>query len=365
MSMKKRLSAFLVAMLAGSMPALSWAAAGTEGASFLDIPVGGAPAALGSAYTAQASDAYAPVWNPAGLGFVDVPQMAAMHSNYIESLHYEFASFALPFDGSKGLAASIQYLGSGDIDVRDNAGNLTGGTFNATFAAYSLAYGQKLNDKLAVGITGKAITENISDASAKAYAADAGVLYKPSERLSIGSVLANAGTPIKFVNQSDSLPLALRLGGTYKIIPELEASLEGVYRRDGLVSAQMGLEWKYADLLSLRGGYNTSRTNGLGASAGLSAGAGLFLYGQEIDYAWVPFGDLGSIQYISLVLRFSTKAPPNRPVMQRAEATSSEKDFSTNDASDSEYHDLNDMLNDSEKKSLQQHSAPEKTSDGE
>src|SRR5450631_2020075 len=48
-----------------------WASAGTEGASFLDIPVGAGPAALGSAYTALATNAYAPVWNPAGLGMLN------------------------------------------------------------------------------------------------------------------------------------------------------------------------------------------------------------------------------------------------------------------------------------------------------
>jgi hypothetical protein len=43
------------------------AASGTKGAAFLDIPVCAGPAALGSAYTALSNDAYAPVWNPAGL----------------------------------------------------------------------------------------------------------------------------------------------------------------------------------------------------------------------------------------------------------------------------------------------------------
>ena len=60
--MRSRLA--LLSLLIFASPGL-WAASGTEGASFLDIPVGAGPAALGAAYTAQANDVYAPVWNPA------------------------------------------------------------------------------------------------------------------------------------------------------------------------------------------------------------------------------------------------------------------------------------------------------------
>src|ERR1700722_15182375 len=77
-------------------PSSSIAASGTEGAAFLEIPVGAGPAALGSAYSALARDAYAPVYNPAGLGFLSVPEFAAQHLSYLESINYEFGSFAIP-----------------------------------------------------------------------------------------------------------------------------------------------------------------------------------------------------------------------------------------------------------------------------
>src|SRR6202171_1539877 len=97
------------------LPAASRAASGTEGAAFLDIPVGAGPAALGSAYTALAIDAYAPVWNPAGLGFLSGIQVEGQHLSYLESVHYEHASFVFPFKNNRGIGASIQYLGTGDI----------------------------------------------------------------------------------------------------------------------------------------------------------------------------------------------------------------------------------------------------------
>ena len=59
---------FLLVLSAIFFASHAWGFSGTEGASFLDIPVGAGPAALGGAYTALATDAYAPIYNPAGLG---------------------------------------------------------------------------------------------------------------------------------------------------------------------------------------------------------------------------------------------------------------------------------------------------------
>src|SRR6185437_423325 len=67
-----------------------WGSAGTEGASFLDIPVGAGPAAMGSAYTALATNGYAPVWNPSGLARLQDNELAGQHLSYLESIHYEF-----------------------------------------------------------------------------------------------------------------------------------------------------------------------------------------------------------------------------------------------------------------------------------
>src|SRR5262245_22944582 len=73
----------LLGLMINAIPA--YAGAGTEGASFLDIPVGAGPAAMGSAYTALANNAYAPVWNPAGLGMLRGNELAGQHVSYLES----------------------------------------------------------------------------------------------------------------------------------------------------------------------------------------------------------------------------------------------------------------------------------------
>jgi hypothetical protein len=281
------------------------ASSGTEGASFLDIPVGAGPAALGSAYSAMASDAYAPVWNPAGLARIDSNQFAAQHLSYLETIHYEFASFVHPLGKGRTLGGSIQYLGSGDIAGTDLFGNPTA-DFSAHYAAYSLAYGQPINDKLSLGLTGKIINAKISDVSANAYAFDLGSMYQATSRLRLACVLSNVGTKLTFLDQSDSLPLAFHVGAQYRMNSNLTLAEEGVYEQTGLASYHTGLEWAPMDHLVLRLGYRTDTLKGLSPLAGLTTGIGLNLWGFELSYAWVPLGDLGNTQYFSLLMKFGS-----------------------------------------------------------
>src|SRR5207245_1289642 len=140
----------IASIILAALQSMSYASAGTEGASFLDIPVGAGPAGLGGAYSALARDAYAPTWNPAGLGSVEANEAAAQHLSYLESMNYEYLSFVHPMGDSRGTSAvhrgvgfSAQYLGSGDItraDV-DQSGNpiISGATYSSHYGAYSVA----------------------------------------------------------------------------------------------------------------------------------------------------------------------------------------------------------------------------------
>jgi len=281
----------------------SYAASGTEGASFLDIPVGAGPAAMGSAYSALATDAYAPVWNPAGLGFVDSTQVAAQHLSYLESIYYEYLGSAIKLKDGSAVGVSAQYLGSGDIPGAALDGTPQG-NYSSHFAAYSLAYGRRLLDNLSLGLTGKVLDAKIADVGSRAYAADFGALYKPMEKVQVAATVTNIGSKLTFLNDDSSLPLTGRLGAAYEPTKHWLFSAEGDYEKTGLLSEHFGVQWKPIDMIALRAGYKTDTTKELGAMAGLTTGLGLNIWGQEFSYAWVPIGDLGSTQYFSFLLRF-------------------------------------------------------------
>jgi hypothetical protein len=311
----------LSATLALALGGRALASSGTEGASFLDIPVGAGPAAMGSAYTALATNAYAPTWNPGALGFVPGLEFSGQHLSYLESINYEYISavFPLPRSRESGvqrtLGFSAQYLGSGDITRTNDSGNIEG-EFSSHYGAYNFAYGQTLGEKLSLGVTGKMIQAKIDDVSASAYATDFGALYKAGEKLALGATLVNVGSKLKFISEGDPLPLAFRVGAAYKPLHQILTSAEVVYRKTGLASFHTGIQWRPLDAISMRLGYRTDTLKGLSALAGLSTGIGIHAWGQELSYAWVPYGDLGNTQYFSLHVKLGDREEAKRNLIQ-------------------------------------------------
>lgn len=306
----------------------SFAGTGTDGADFLNIPVGAEPAALGGSYSALANNAYAPVWNPAGLGELTSPQLAAQHLSYLDTLHYEFLSFAMPLGGrdqepastgpSSALGGSIQYLGSGNVDGMDASGTPTG-TFSSYYSAYNLSYGRSFSSKLSLGVTGKVISAKIADASAVAYGGDLGALYRYDSRWSFAATLNNIGSHLTFVDDGDSLPLAGHLSAAFHPDMQWLVTAETVFAQTGDHSFHTGLEWRPVEMLALRGGYRTDTLKELSPLAGASLGMGLNLWGQEFSYAWLPYGDLGSTHYFSLLLKFGDAEERRRNLIQYQE----------------------------------------------
>jgi hypothetical protein len=330
--------------------------AGTEAASFLDIPVGGRPAAMGDAYAALASDAYAMTSNPGGLAFLNSTQLAGQHLSYLESIHYEYLSFVHPLQPGSAAGVSMQYLGSGDITQTAPSGE-TIGQYSTYFAAYSAAYGHTVGERLGLGATVKVIDARISNVGARAYAADAGAFYRARPDLNLAAVVTNTGTQLTFLQDGGTLPLAAKIAAAYAPNNHFTLSVQGVYPKTGLASGHVGVEWQPMDMIALRAGYRTDTTKELGTMAGFSTGLGIKVAGQELSYAWVPYGDLGSTQYFSFVARFGAKEEARRNLIQyqtlkRSNAT--ERKMLPNDP---EYEQLMQLLSDIDNETYTRNSA--------
>jgi hypothetical protein len=284
----------------------AWAAAGIETASFLDIPVGARPASLGGAYTALATDAYAPVYNAGGLGVVSSPQLSGMHLSYLDALQYEFASFASPLSNSRplgGIGASVRYSGARDFRGTDHFNNPTG-DYSAHYISYALGYGHSVGDRASVGVTGKLIDAEIDDVKANSYAADIGTLYRFRENWTAALTVTDIGNHLRMLETQETIPTAFHLGTAVGLLSSWLVTLEGAFPVRDRAQFQGGTEWNVNDLFQLRAGYRTDQTRGSSDLASLSVGAGLRLWNQDFAYAWLPYGDLGSTQYFSFLLRF-------------------------------------------------------------
>jgi hypothetical protein len=295
-------------------------------------------------------------------------QFSGQHLSYLDSIHYEYLSFGVPLPRSSSCASavdcpgsalggSVQYLGSGDINGMDVSGNPTG-DFSSYYAAYNLSYGRSFNEKLALGVTGKMIHAKLDDVSASAYAADLGGMYKLRPNLTLGATLTNLGSKLKFLSEGDSLPMAFHLGGAYQPTSHWLITAEGVYPKTGLASFHAGTEWRPLELIAIRAGFRTDTLKENSILAGYSLGMGVNVWGQELAYAWLPYGDLGNTHYVSLLMKFgeAERAKRNLIQYQHIKSHRSVKDNRGEEIAP-DYQQLMELLNDNDEHLAKQRNA--------
>jgi hypothetical protein len=260
------------------------------------------------------------------------------------------SSCASPVDcPGSALGGSIQYLGSGDINGMDSSGNPTG-TYSSYYASYNLSYGRAFNDKLSLGLTTKLISAKLDTVSASAYAVDLGSMYRLQRNLTLAATLTNLGSKLKFLNEGDSLPLAFHLGAAYQPTSHWLLTGEGVYPKTGLAGFHIGGEWHPIEMLALRTGYRTDTVKGLSPLAGYTLGVGLQVWGSELAYAWLPYGDLGNTHYFSLLMKFGETERSKRNLIQYQQIKKHQtvKHSGEEEEISPDYQQLMELLNDSD-----------------
>jgi len=278
--------------------------AGTSAAQFLKLGAGARAAAMGNAFASVADDVTATYWNPAGLSQITSPEISLMENSWLMDSQYQFVGGGMPV-GNSAVGFSVQRVSYGTMD-RYTADNVKEGSFDAGSLAGGLTYAGKWNDRIRFGLTGKFVQESIESESASTFAGDAGVLVQGGI-FNFGLTVQNIGPGLKFVEERSPLPQLIRLGVSAKFFEEkLLVSLEGVMPNDNDPTFQTGLEYKAAPILCLRTGYKITPGNRLDVKGltDISGGFGLNLGIFTLDYAFLPFGDLGNSHQISLLVKF-------------------------------------------------------------
>ena len=296
---------------------------GTTGATFLKIEAGARPVAMGGAFVAVADDANTTYWNPAGLAHLEEKEITAMHNEWLEGIRYEFLGYVQPIKsekGAQGFGASIMALYTTGLEQRTWESQEPEGFMAAYDIAVAGAYACKISKTISIGANVKLIHQKIENERAWGGAIDIGLLYRvpgprrrfSREKLQLGFVVQNIGPKIKFIKESDPLPLNVKAGiaKTYdlrSIKSKLTLALDVNAPIDNVPNGHFGVEFVYQKMkdiaLAARVGYKTNTIKDLNALSGLSAGAGFVWKRMAIDYVWVPYGDLGNTHRISLTIR--------------------------------------------------------------
>ena len=298
----------VLCMLSGQLnAAYSKKDAGTSAAQFLKLGAGARAAGMGEALAAAADDSTAIYWNPAGLARVNARSLSVMHAAWFEGITYDWISFAMPCRDRGVFGVGVQYLSYGSIKKTDNTG-LETGDFSPADLSVSLSFAGKLLG-FGLGANIKYISQKIIN-SAIAYAADFGAQYQSRDmldnRLIFGLAVQNVGTKVKFISEEDPLPLNVKLGAAYSIKKNWLAVLDINAPVDNDVNYGVGTEYACSvnEAVSVLGrlGCNT-RNKDTGGLNGLTSGLGVRYLDYSIDYAFVPYGELGNTQRISLSLK--------------------------------------------------------------
>jgi hypothetical protein len=290
-------------------------AAGGTGAAFLKLVHAAREAALGGAASAGAQGADALFSNPAGLASL-VPEspsdLSLSYNNLMETSYLGTAAWGRPVGASGAFGADVVYFSQGALTAYNGQGDAVG-SFRPYDLAAALAYARRF-EGFTLGGGLKLIRSSLSDVSGTSAAVDFGAQLKSicllgDRPVDAGAYLSNFGPPIKLGGTSAPLPFAMAGGVLWHVATMLDSSIDVHLPSDQDPYISLGFEATYRfdqqkRKASLRLGYDQSHGRELDGAAGMTAGGGLDLEGLRLDYAWVPYGDLGMQNRVTLAFRF-------------------------------------------------------------
>jgi hypothetical protein len=273
----------------------------------LDIGVGARACAMSGAFIAGADDASAVFWNPAGLSGVRTVEIGLTYDMWFMESFYSHMLIAVPA-GPGTIAGDVIYVNGGSFPDWDLSGNPTGTSTQVMSIGGLLSYGMNIAGGFSAGITGKYIRETAGSVSNAGLGADVGLLFETG-MWRIGLNARNLGT-------AGSYSMPMSINGGVRITPLkstqhiLSFELDGKYLLKDAPSVSAGAEYNFGKSLSVRTGYSYRiGEDSLSGLAGFAAGIGLSANGIRLDYAFVPYGDLGTSHRATLTYAFGPSSP--------------------------------------------------------
>lgn len=277
----------------------------------LQIGVGAGPVGMGEAQAAAADDAYALYWNPAGLSRLRRTQITAMHNSWFGGINSEYAAYVQPLVRG-GIGLGLNYVNFGEFKKYGIDANNYPVPMEGSFTPFTLVvtggYSQRLLTTLSAGATVKLISESVDTYNNLSLALDLGAQWlKILPDLDAGLVVQNLGLPL----QGYGLPINIKAGVAYHLPPlfdEKKDVFEAVLDVNAPIPfdqpfyGNFGMEYWFDNTVALRAGYKLSEINSLGSASGLTAGLGVRYQDYTLDYAFAPYGELGSTHRISFSL---------------------------------------------------------------
>lgn len=274
---------------------------------------------MGSAFVGVAECSETLMWNPAGLGDLCGMELGLHHTSGVGDSIREVGIFGLPLGSLGGVAAALEATSNGSFEGRDALGNQTD-NYHAGDIGARLGWGKNIGAGVSVGAALKSNQQYLAGSNYSSYMSDLGVLWNPFTTFKLGATYANLNIANSYGDYA--LNSAWHLGASYYPIKPLLVAIAGEMQPGGVNRMQFGGEYRFISQLALRGGYQFNYPNDeLTGMTNFTVGVGINLIKQlELDYAFVPVGDLGAAHRISVVFKFGCEGK-SAPMMKSEEPT--------------------------------------------
>lgn len=245
-------------------------------------------------------------WNPAGLATQSWMEIGLHHISGLGDSNRETSVIGMPLGSLGGFAASLNYVNNGNFEGRDSIGNQTS-NYSAGDMGGSLGWGKQWFPGISGGVAVKYNRQTLAAQSYSATALDVGFLWHPVSLLNLGLTYFNLGTKVA----DTALDSGWRGGASYSVRKNMLFAVSTELKPGGFDRLQVGAEGFVHSTVAVRVGFVQSlKSTELTGVTGLTAGLGIRIdKNLMLDYAYLPFGELGVSQRISVTYNFSNPEP--------------------------------------------------------
>ncbi len=300
------------------------------GMGFINVSTDPRAEAMGEAVTSMDGNSSSMFFNAAGMARMgNSADVSVGMVNWIAGINHTYGSIAVsPFNGDYGVfGLTFRSVNYGDLQqtvlATNSEGFLDVGTFSPTAYSVGLGYANALSDKFAVGGDISYVYQDLGstitnyDANGKyVYTKerkgvpcfDFGMIYRTGfKSFAFGMDIRSFSRQIKYEEESFDLPLIFHLGISMNVldlwdmdskIQSLNVAVNATHPRDYPEQVNVGLEYTFMQMFSLRGGYMFNNDEyGITGGVGVQKQFDNLMIG--LDYAYTPFGILGNVQRLA------------------------------------------------------------------
>ncbi len=311
----RSVTSWVAILAAGTMLTASAVVAGNRSGTvtgqFLKLSTSARAVAMGGAQVAVADGVNSMAYNPAGILSVADYGFGATYTQLYADIQHSYVGAVKNIPGLGAVGVSVVILTTDDMLVTTPAfPEGTGEKFKASDYAIGLSFARQVTDQFRVGVNGKLIQSYLynSEVGTSSFAFDIGTLYDiPVLRSHVGVSLTNLGKDLTFVNETYSLPTALRFGVLVDVVKDdmnqLVTTLQITRVNDADEQYNLGGEYVFNGMFALRAGWKFAYDQ-----EDVTAGFGVKLnslgINSVLDYAYNNFTYLPGTHTITFEVMF-------------------------------------------------------------